>query len=73
MLDPRSPVMKLSELVKRLSPEQSGPIEQRRTLIVRRIHELRRLHVETAVLLAQSFGLFVDDHFAGCHARGAAG
>lgn len=53
MLDPRSPVMKLSELVKRLSPEQSGPIEQRRTLIVRRIHELRRLHVETAVLLAE--------------------
>ncbi|MCY2931661.1 MAG: hypothetical protein NTV86_19645 [Planctomycetota bacterium] len=50
MLDPRSPTMKLSELVKRLPPGQADPIERRRALIVRKITELRRLHVETAVL-----------------------
>jgi flagellar biosynthesis/type III secretory pathway chaperone len=53
MLDPRAPTMKLSEMVKRLPPERSGGIERRRELIVRKIDDLRQLHVETAVLLAE--------------------
>lgn len=53
MLDPRAGMMKLSELVKRLPPDQAEPIERRRTQIVRKITELRRLHVETAVLLSE--------------------
>ncbi|MCY2927186.1 MAG: hypothetical protein NT031_17480 [Planctomycetota bacterium] len=53
MIDPRGVTMKLSELARRLPPEGSRAIEGRRERIVRKIGDLRRLHVETAVLLAE--------------------
>lgn len=53
MIDPRGVTMKLSELARRLPADQSSAIEGRRERIVRKIGELRRLHVETAVMLAE--------------------